>query len=354
MASAGACLAALLAVAPVGAQEAPAAAAPATDRLEAGRASFAAGLEAERAERWAEALRAFLAAGEVRTTAAVLFHIGLCHDRLGDAPAALTAFEAAWARAQGDGAGDVVRAVPAHLARLRPQLGRVTVRAIGGAGGQAVLDGRPVAADAVIAVAPGAHRAEMRADGQAPAVLDFAIAAGGERVVELGPAAAAPSGRAAPVERDARASMWTGPRVAGVVLGAAGALSLGGAAVLYAVRGNALDDVRAQCGGALQACPRSAMSDFDRGQTATTAGNIMLGVGAAALLTGGALFVLGAPPDAPAPTGVTPGAPGARTASAPSSARPARAARRPPQGEVRSGVAGVPGAEVGLSVWRSF
>jgi hypothetical protein len=316
MASAGACLAALLAVAPAGAQEAPAAAAPAAERLEAGRASFAAGLEAERAERWEEALRAFQAAGEVRITAAVLFHIGLCHDRLGDAPAALTAFEAAWARAQGDGAGDVVRAAPAHLARLRPQLGRVTVRASGGIRGQAILDGRPVAADVVIAVPPGAHRAEMRAAGQAPAVLDFAIAAGGERIVELGPAAATPP---APIEPEARGSMWTGTRVAGVVIGAAGALSLGGAAVLYAVRGDALDDVRAQCDGALQGCPRSAMSDFDRGQTATTAGNVMLGVGAAALVTGGALFVLGAP------------------------------AR-----EVRTGLAGVPGAEVGLSVWRSF
>ncbi|MEJ7730248.1 MAG: hypothetical protein WKG00_13650 [Polyangiaceae bacterium] len=168
MARADACLAPLLAVAPARGPEAPVAAQAAADRLEAGEARFAAGLEAERAKRWAEALRAFQAAGEVRTTAAVLFHVGLCHDCLGDAPATLTAFEAAWARAQGDGAADVVRAVPTHLARLRPQLGRVTARAIGGVGGQAVIDGRPVAADAVIAVPPGAHRAEIRAVGQAP------------------------------------------------------------------------------------------------------------------------------------------------------------------------------------------
>jgi len=98
------------------------------------------------------------------------------------------------------------------------------------------------------------------------------------------------------------------------------------------------------------------MSDFDRGQTATTAGNVMLGVGAAALVTGGALFVLGAPTDPSAPpTGVTPAAsPGQAVASSPRSARVAPAARRSPARQVRTGLAGVPGAEVGLSVWRSF
>jgi hypothetical protein len=95
------------------------------------------------------------------------------------------------------------------------------------------------------------------------------------------------------------------------------------------------------------------MGDFDRGQTATAAGNVMLGAGAAALVTGGALFLLGAPPDAPAPPmGSAPGASpaGAQKLSSPSGGTGAR----PVRSSGRSGLAGVPGADVGLSFWRSF
>lgn len=308
------------------------------DRLEAGRASFAAGLEAERAGRWDQALRAFQASAEVRVTAAVLFHLGLCHDRLGDPAAALTAFEAAWARAQRDGAADVVRAAPGHLARLRPTLGRVTVRGTADAGAVALLDGRVVAVDAVVAVAPGAHRAELRAGGQAPRSLDFTIAAGAERTIELGPAAAIGGAAVPPPAEAPPASMWTTPRVAGVIVGVTGALSLGGAAVLYAMRGSALDDIRAQCGGALESCPEAARGDFDRGRTATVAGNVMLGVGAAGVVGGAALFLLGAPDTSAPPTGAAPARP--RAGATPT---------RP-----RTGLAGAPGADAGISVWRSF
>jgi hypothetical protein len=78
------------------------------------------------------------------------------------------------------------------------------------------------------------------------------------------------------------------------VFGGTGLVLLGVAGVMYALRDTTIHDMDAACGSARDRCPRSIEDTESRGRTYTTAGNILLGVGAAALVTG-VVFYLAEP-----------------------------------------------------------
>jgi tetratricopeptide (TPR) repeat protein len=108
----------LLGASPAGAQQRPPSAG-ATDAL--ARAKFQEGLRAFEEGRYGDALANFEEAHTLSRRAAILYNIGVCHERLGQHAEAITAFEAYLAAEPGTpNRAAIERQIAAARARLQP------------------------------------------------------------------------------------------------------------------------------------------------------------------------------------------------------------------------------------------
>ena len=257
--------------------------------LERGRSLFRQALSMEVAGDWAGALSRLEQVARIKTTPQVRFHLARCKEHLGRLTEALGDYRLAEYEASQTNAvelGDIGQArqalelrVPKLVVTLSPDLAQASVELDGIALGETRL-GKDIPVD------PGEHQLLVRMpDGQS-FVRSVSLAETAAEKVELN----APTGfvsvptktkvKAVPIEpahrfetsRTSHTPTWAW--VAGGV-GAAGAIS---AAVFWYVRERAIDDLNNGC-GADNVCPTSLKSTQTRGEQASIAAPVALGVG---------------------------------------------------------------------------
>jgi hypothetical protein len=162
-------LASALAGAPARAQ--PVAPTASAAELAAARQLFGEALRAEDEGRWREALDTFQRVAKVTLSPALRYHVGLCHEHVGELVEALNAFELAMAEGEEKRTPLVVTEARAHADAIRPRIARVVVRVPADATGVVItIDGRPInaaLAGTSMPIDPGARRVTVRAANHA-------------------------------------------------------------------------------------------------------------------------------------------------------------------------------------------
>jgi hypothetical protein len=273
-----------------------AAAQPTEAELAAARNLFEEALALEDEGRWADALERVKKVAAVKTTAAVRFHLALCNEKLGHLVAAFNEFGRAEADAAAEGSPDAKRIESnsqKHAAELKARIPTVVLHMPPGvASVEAKIDGASIEAalfGAPIPLDPGAHSIVVHAEGRAPFEQSLKLAEGEGRVVDV-----------QLPERASETVVTSAPSTASsplpwIALSVGGA-ALVGAGVMYGLRASAISDLDSACAPARSQCPDDKSDVRDHGKTYNLVGNVLLGVGVAAVGTSVALFLL-APSD---------------------------------------------------------
>jgi hypothetical protein len=125
-----------------------AAAQPSDADLQRARELFAQAEKAEAGENWQVALDALRQVAAIKTTAVVLYHTGICEERLGRVADALAHFEQSEAMAREQGAAQVQQLAADRVAKTSPRVPRVKlVVSPKVARTELTLDGKPVTLD---------------------------------------------------------------------------------------------------------------------------------------------------------------------------------------------------------------
>lgn len=150
------------------------------------RRAFARAQSFERAGRFADALEILQAIDERRPTAAVGFHIAMCHDELGRLGAAQAAYKLAIERAQGANEPTIESEARMRLADLELRMPRVFLVLRGSDQGVVVkVDGEQVATSRATRMDTGPHMVVATRDGREVAAAAFSVQQGETRVVSL-------------------------------------------------------------------------------------------------------------------------------------------------------------------------
>lgn len=293
--------AAVLAASPVSAQDAPPGPeeeAMAQSLFDAGRALMADGKIAEACEKFEESNR-------IAPSAGTSLNLGKCLESSGRTASAWAAYKRAIGLGRATGQTRHVAAGETFVADIEPRLSKLRVEATDPAPGLVVKRGGAVLGGAALgvplAVDPGEHTIEAAAPGRTPWSTRVVVEPGTpETVVVIPPLAA--SGAASPrlppppPPSDDRDTL----RLAGLVVGGAG---LAGVVVGVAFGVMTLSDATAAeedpslCPA--HRCTPAGEDAIASAETKAWVSNVALGVGAAAVITGGVLVVLSLGDDAP-------------------------------------------------------
>jgi tetratricopeptide (TPR) repeat protein len=242
----------------------------------AAKAHFAAGRSFFKDKRYRDAIDQFLQAYRLSAAGDLLYNIGICYDAVDDAGRA-TFYLQRYLEARRDAPERAE--IEQSLYRLSSRVGRLIIHAPPEA--EITIDG--IAIEVVpptpLLLTAGSHHVVARRHGEPLAIVDATITGGLSREISI----AAPTGAAAPamVTRE-RAAPRRMLKIVGIAL-----ISIGGAALVGGVVGSALavnasNDVSNES-------QRHATFDpalQSRGQHAALAGDVLYGVGGAAVLTG--------------------------------------------------------------------
>jgi len=279
-----------------------ASAAPTESELAEARKLFEQGIHQEEAGDWAAALSTFRKVAAVRANHVVRFHLGLCLENTGQLVAARDEFRVARGLAEKEDSTDAKKIVASstkHLTALDARIPKIRVRRPT-AGATLSIDGTLVGApfDTQVPVDPGKHRIDVQAAGYEPFHAEVITKDGDLTPVEITPVLARiekrPPDPPTPVVRSS--APW-------FVVGA-GATVLVGAGVFFGLRSAALADVDATCSGARTGCDPALADTAARGKTYTLVGNVLLGVGAATVVTGVGWLLLRPSAASPASVGL--------------------------------------------------
>jgi hypothetical protein len=284
---------------------------PTAEERAAARALFQEVLEHERKGEWNEALLKLDKIAGVKMTPQVRYHIALCHEHLGRFVEAINGFELAAqeAAAAGPTARAVVENAPARAEELRKRVARVRITVRGKVRTSRIfVDDRPFSLsllDTEVPIDPGSHALEVRREARVIATRSFQLGETERTEIALEiddpeppppPKPTAPPPSPPPPDEPSRLPAY--------VVGGIGVAGLVGGAVMFGVSHAIAAEVNSRCkGDAVQCDPDDEPLARD-GFTLFVAGQIVMGVGAAALLTGVVLyFVL--EPDAAASASAT-------------------------------------------------
>jgi hypothetical protein len=269
---------------------------PSADVIARAREEFRRGIALEAAGDFENALLTFKGVALVKSTPQVRFHIASCEEKVGEWVGALGSYRMALFEAQQNKVKDVEAESQAALARLEPQIPKLTIhRGAGAAVATIVLDGRELGAASIgapISVNPGPHVVEATAPGRLKRIVETSLEAGksAEVAVTLD---AAPTAR---VEGGARgAAPETGPTVMlpiGIGIAGLGGASMIVSGVFFGMKESAKSDLDAVCGPDGQSCPESARGTAEDGALYDTVSMATFIGGVSALAIGGTLVVI--------------------------------------------------------------
>lgn len=274
------------------------AAEPSATELAVARELFAKGVALEEAHQWADALETFRKVAAVKMTAAVHFHLGLCLENTGKLVDALNEFNRA---DEATGADDpdaalIIEKSKKHVSTLEARVPRVVVSAPKDVDGVAVtLDDAPIAATLVgsaIPIDPGTHVVRATAPRRVAFERSFTASDSTSTKVDV----VLPIDPNAPPDpvltADAPSSTTSSDHVWPWIFGGFGVAALAGAGAMFALRANALSELESSCPSHSD-CPPDKQSTYDRGRRDAILGDVLLGVGAAAVVTSIVLFSVG-------------------------------------------------------------
>lgn len=296
---------------------APGAAAQDANDLARAREAFKQALADEQAGQFEKAATEFDSARTLaqKETPQVLFHLGVCHARLGRLVQARGELRSAVERATADELDKVAATAKTELDAVLPRIGTITVKKPPqGTVTSMTLDrvdataklGSPVDVD------PGPHDVHAELSGAPSADVHVTVAEGEHKDVALpGPGGGAPAPLVAPVASPT--STPTSPpapgantqtpapdsapssmsKTLGWVLVGTGAAALVGGTVFWVLRSNEVNTLNGECGPTQQTCPKGAQSDIDSGKLDDTLGVTLFIAGGAAVLAGAGLLVFG-------------------------------------------------------------
>ncbi len=298
------------------------------------REAFKEGLADEQAGRFEKAAREFDQARTLaqKETPQVLYHLGLCHARLGRVVMARDELSAALAHAQAEGLDKVAGTARSELSQVQPRIATLTVqRPAHGAVTSMTLDRVEATAKVGVAIEvdPGPHDVHAELSDAPAADVHVMVGDGEKKDVALGgggaaaasasapgaasaPApgsASAPAPGSAPASAPASASApapapaSNGSGTLGWVLVGGGAAALVGGTVFWVLRSNTVNTLNGECGPGGQYCPASAKSDVDSGKLDDALAVTLWAVGGAAAVAGAGVLLFGRHA-APAETGV--------------------------------------------------
>jgi len=288
------------------------------EALAAARALFVEGIELEKEDDWKGALEKFEKVAAVKMTPQVRFHIALCHENLGRLVDAVNGFELAEqeARAAGDRARDVLKNAPKRAEALRDRVAYLTLHVDGKVRTSKItIDGKEVAlalVDSNIPVDPGDHVVEVKRDGEVTfsEELSFDEAETRELTLTIDDPEPPPPPKPQPTVTPEPDPDTTPPIVVEddppqwisyVVAGAGGAM-LGGAGVLWLLRQSTLRGISRECQEpGFVGCDPADAGDADKAKQYDVASKVLLGVGAASVAAGVALWFILWPDDEPSP-----------------------------------------------------
>jgi hypothetical protein len=255
--------------------------------LATARKLFEEGIKLEEAGNWSGALAKFRDVAKVRTNHIVRFHIALCLEKTGKLVDALSEFSFAKVLAEKEGGTDAdltIANATKHIDALRARVPSVQVKKPR-EGAVLRIDGASALFDATLPLDPGEHAIEVRVESYKPFMKTVTLIEGVrdpvivEATLEPMPVVVAPPPPPKPVLVD------TPPdRTVAYVVGGLGVASLIGAGVFYGLRASTLSDLDATCKNRADCDPDKRALD-DRGRSYTLAGNVLLGVGVAAVAT---------------------------------------------------------------------
>src|SRR4051794_4358418 len=137
------------------------------------------GKKLAKAERWAEALEKFREAAALHSTPKLLIFIGVTKKNLGRLLEARALYVQAQREAHEAKLADEEQVAAEELAKLDPEIPRLTIRVPAGVSAEISLDGAPVSADHdAIRVDPGPHTVRVTAPAREPYRRDLVLERG--------------------------------------------------------------------------------------------------------------------------------------------------------------------------------
>lgn len=284
---------------------------PSKSELDAARKKFEKALELEKNDDWKGALALLKEVEQVKASSQVLFHIALCQERLGKMVLALGVYKRAKEEAEtkeGKEGQTMISKSEARIKDLEERIPWVEIKVKDDVVSAKVsVDGQEpfsVVVTPSFRLDPGDHELVVTSPGRKTWKKKITVK---EKDPKLTLKAklpkeedndADPDGEPAdvkaaepvkkPVVTDAPAPQKK--PYAAIAVGAVGVVALGSAGVMYALRGSAISDLDAACGGDRTGCPPDKRGLEDKGKTYTTVGNVLLGVGLVAVTTGVVLY----------------------------------------------------------------
>lgn len=248
------------------------------------------------------AVERFERALAMKRTAPLLFNLGQAKLKLGRLVDAKRAFTEAAAVAEKEGPKAIVDLASSSLAELQDRVPSVSVERPKGISGATIrLDGRELKTTDAVDVEPGRHEVVVEKDGYKPYRVSLDLREGDRERVEPQLRKIGGDDEAAPgdVAADSGSAVPVGP----IVLGGVGLAAVGGAVYFY-MKMKSLDDERTAlwkdsgCPG--PACPNGEPDDArtlrEDAEAKARAGNVLLGIGAAALVGSGVWYYFASKP----------------------------------------------------------
>jgi len=253
------------------------------------------GIQLADAGRWAEAVARFREVVAIREAPQALYTLAQAEEHTGALATAARHYERALASARSAGTSDVAQSAAAALSNLEPRIPRIVVGLeTPSEGATATVDGVPATFGDPVRVDPGDHMVSVVAPGRKPSTSVVRIVEG--QVLRVGKTllreTTTPPEPPAPAERprprpEQHAPFPIVPVIVagvGVVFGAAGL-------VMRVVGQSRYDSASANCPGGV--CPRSSdVEAADEGRGQMIIGDVLLGVGGAALAGAALLWLL--------------------------------------------------------------
>jgi hypothetical protein len=263
------------------------------------------------AGRWEEAVAKFREVVAIRSAPPALFTLGQAEEHVGHYVSAKHAYVKAQVDAHAVGSHDVAEAAQKALAAVETHIARLTIKPVPSDGVSATIDGAPAAVEQPVEVDPGDHQVTVTAPSR-PAYGSRVHLTDGERQEVTAVLGAVTPSVAIPVVATSNTRAFpVGPVVVGGIGIVAGIIGV----IVRQSGQSSFDAASAKCTASV--CPSpSAVNEGNSARSQILAGDVVLGVGIAAV-AGAATWWLVAPKNsASGPTvglEVVPGPSGVRT-----------------------------------------
>lgn len=234
--------------------------------------------------RWAEASAGLREVIALRSAPKALIALALVERELVHHLEAKRLLEQAIVDAEAQKLDDDAAAAKKALSDLAPLVPRVSIRGAGGLSGVAVfVDDQPAVMEGGdVLMDPGTHVVRIEVSGRAPKRETVVVATEGRASIAIDATSASADVRPAPAATQAP----DGPAVvAPIVVGGVGVAAAAVGVAMMALGAAQQSDAEDACGGTT-ACPIALQGDVDDGATKIIVGDVMVGVGGAAALTG--------------------------------------------------------------------